>query len=148
MPLPKGTVEEGAALSNSFTLDIPIIGTIVFISIGDLEQELKTTILADSTAQSTGKVDPTETEAKSYAHHDAEIAAIEAWFTACKSGALGAKQVGTLHARGADGQPIRSWLLDGILLKGRTIPGFDAAGEGEAVMITWKLIIDNVVPLL
>lgn len=147
MPLPKGVVEEGAALDNSFRLEIPVLGTIYAVKFGALEQELKTTILPDSTAQATGKIDPIETDFETMAHHDAEVAALELWYTACRTGAPGAKQVGILHALGADGQPVRSYLLDGCLLKGRTVPEFDAGGDGAGVMLRWKIIIDNVIPL-
>lgn len=147
MPLPKGTVEAGAALSNSFRLEVPILGTIYFVKVGALEQELKTAIMPDSTAQTTGKVDPVEFEASSMAHHGTEILALEAWYAACKSGAPFHKQIGTLHVLGADGEPVRSYLLDGLLLKGRTIPELDAAGDGEAVIYGWKMIVDNVVPI-
>jgi len=147
MPLPKGTVEPGAALSNSFRFDVPILGSVYFTKIGALSQELKTTTLADSTAQVTGKVDPVETEVEQYAHHDAEIVALEAWYAACKVGAPLHKQIGTLHLLGADGQPVRSFLLDGVICKGRQIPELDAKGDGEGVAFTWKLVVDNVIPL-
>ena len=147
MPMAKGTVEEGAALSNSFRLEIPILGTIYFTKLGSLGQELKTTTLADSTAQTTGKVDPVETDAEQYGHHDSEIAALEAWYLACQTGAPGHKQIGTLHLLGADGEPVRSYLLDGVICKGRTIPELDASADGEAVAFSWKMVIDNVYPL-
>lgn len=147
MPLPKGTVEAGAALSNSYRLEIPILGTIYFTKVGALESVLKTTVLADTTAQSTGKVDPIETDVEQYAHHDAEVAALEAWFAACIAGAPLHKQIGTLHLLGADGNPVRSYLLDGMILRGRTLPEMDASGDGEAIRIGWKLSIDGVVPL-
>lgn len=147
MPLPKGTVEDGAALSNSFRLEVPVLGTIYFTKVGQLEQELKTTTLPDSTAQVTGKTDPIETEVDQMAHHDGEIVALEAWYAACKAGAPGHKQIGTLHLLGADGEPVRSFLLEGMICKGRTIPELDASAEGEGVQFTWKLSIDNVVPL-
>lgn len=147
MPPAKGTIEPGAALSNSFRLEVPILGTIYFTKVGALEQELKTATMADTTAQVTGKVDPVETEVEQYAHHDAEVAALEAWYAACKVGAPGHKQIGTLYLLGSDGNPVRSFLLDGILCKGRTIPELDAAGDGEGVRFTWKLVVDNVIPL-
>lgn len=147
MPLPKGTVEEGAALSNSFRLEVPVLGTVYFTKVGQLEQELKTTTLPDSTAQTTGKVDPVETEVQQMAHHDSEIVALEVWYAACKVGAPAHKQVGTLHLLGADGQPVRSFLLDGMICKGRTIPELDASGDGEGLQFTWKLVVDNVIPL-
>lgn len=145
--LPKGSVEAGAALTNSFLLEIPILGAIKFVSMGSLDQELKTTILADSTAMPTGKVDPVTTEAKQYAHHTAERLALEAWYAMNKSGTLGYKQIGILHMLGADGQAILSWLLDGMICNGRVIPELDSSGEGEGAMLTWKLTIDNVIPL-
>jgi hypothetical protein len=147
MPLAKGTVEPGAALSNSFRLEIPILGTVYFTKVGALEQELKTAVLPDSTAQTTGKVDPVEFDAEQMAHHGTEILALEAWFAACKVGAPLHKQIGTLHMLGADGEPVRSYLLDGLILKGRTIPELDASGDGEGVRFGWKLVVDNVVPL-
>jgi len=147
MSLAKGTVEEGAALSNAFRLEIPVLGTVYFTKVGQLEQELKTTTLPDSTAQTTGKVDPVETDVEQMAHHDSEIVALEAWYAACKAGAPGHKQIGTLHLLGADGEPVRSYLLDGVICKGRTIPELDASADGEGLAFTWKIVVDNVIPL-
>ena len=145
MPLPKGSVEAGAALSNSFRVEIPILGTILFLKVGSVEQELLTTQLADNTAQTTGKVNPVETELHTYAHHGDEVARLEAWLAACVNGAPGHKQVGTTHLLGADGQPVRSYLWDGITLKSRGLPELDAAADGDAIMIGWKVVIDNVI---
>jgi len=147
MSLPKGTVEEGAALSNAFRLEIPVLGTVYFTKVGSLEQELKTATLPDSTAQTTGKVDPIETDVEQMAHHDSEWVALEAWYAACKGGAPGHKQAATLHMLGADGEPVRSFLLNGVICKGRTIPELDASGDGDGLAFTWKISVDDVIPL-
>ena len=146
MPLPKGTVEDGAALTNSFRLEIPVLGTVYFTKVGQLEQELKTATLPDSTAQTTGKVDPVETELEHMAHHGSEVLALEAWYAACKAGAPLHKQVGLLFVLGADGNPVRSYVLDGMICKGRTVPELDASADGEGVKLTWKVSIDNIFP--
>lgn len=147
MPMPKGTVSENAALTNAFKLEIPILGTLDVVKLGALELELKTVTLADSTAQTTGKVDPVETQMEVYAHEESQIAAAYRWFLACQGGAPGHKQIGTLHLKGADNGTRRSVLLDGILCKGMSLPELDAGGDGEAVTFTWKMVIDNLVLL-
>ena len=147
MPMTKGTVKEGAALKNSFRLEIPLLGTIHFIKASQQEQTLTTTTLADQTVQTTGKVEPVEVDLESYAHHETEINNLELWFAACKSGSPGHKQIGTFHIMGADGQPVRSYIWDGVILKGRTIPELDAGGDGEAVAYSWKMAVDNIIPL-
>ena len=78
------------------------------------------------------------------AHHDSEIVALEAWYAACKVGAPGHKQIGTLHMLGADGQPVRSFLLDGLICKGRSTPELDASADGDGLIFTWKMVVDNV----
>lgn len=145
--MPKGTVRPGAALANAFELAIPLIGSVTFTRIGALEQNLTTVVMADQTAQTTGKVEPVETEVEQYAHHGSEVLALDAWYAACKAGTPGHKTQAVLHMRGADNAPVKSFLLDGVLCKGRTIPEHDAAGDGEGQRFTWKLIIDNVIPL-
>ena len=145
--LPKGTVAPDAALANAFRLDIAVLGSVTFTRVGALEQTLTTITMADQTAQTTGKVEPVETEVDQYAHHGAEYLLLEVWFAACKAGAPLHKTSGVLHMLGANGSPVRSFLLDGIICKGRTIPEHDAAGDGEGQRFTWKLVIDNVIPL-
>ena len=144
---PTGTVAPGAALANAFRLEVPILGTVVFVRMGAIEQSLTTVTMADQTVQTTGKVEPVETEAEQYAHHGAEVLALEAWYAACKAGTPGHKTAGVLHMLGADGNPVRSFLLDGILCKGRTIPEHDSAGDGEGQRFTWKFAIDTIAPL-
>ena len=144
MPYPKGTIDQGAALTNSFDLVIDNVARIKIVKIGSLDTELKTTTLADTTAISTGKVDPIDTTIEHYPHHGSEIVALEAWHAACRDGAPGAKRSAMLHMKNAAGDVVRSYLLSGVLNKGRTIPELDAAGDGDAVMFGWKLSIDEV----
>lgn len=147
MSMPKGSVQSGAALSNSYRLEIPGLGSILFTRIGSLADELTTITLADGTAQTGGKVNPIETEVAHYIHHRAELLAFEAWYAAAKVGGPLYKRGGTLHYLGADGQPVASYALEGVFPKGRELPELDGTGDGEAVTVNWTISIDNVIPL-
>lgn len=147
MPWPKGTVKPNAGLKNSFRLDIPILGPVFFATVGSLEQSITKTTLPDQTAQTTGKKEPIETDVTQMAHHEAEYLGFEDWYAQCQLGVPGHKQECTLYVLNSLNQPVRAFLLSGVWVMGRTIPEFDAGGDGEFVLITWKLSIDDVNPL-
>ena len=143
----KGTIEPGSALTNKFQLKITGLPTIYFVRFGELETELKLAKMPDLTWQTTGQVDPIEVEADHMIHHSAERVALEAWHAAAVAGAAGHKLPGMLHLLGADGNPVVSYLLDGVINKGRKIPELAVGNDGEGVVCTWKLAVDNVIPL-
>lgn len=144
----KGTVSADAALSNQFKLEITGLPAIVFTRVGDISSELVTTTMADQTVQTTGQVKPAEFEVDHYVHHTAERVAMEAWFLACASGATGHKLPGFLYLLGADGSTIKAtYMLDGVICKGRKLPEHDAMGDGEGVRLTWTCSVDSVLPL-
>lgn len=143
----KGDVEAGSAVSNQFTLEVVGLPAIYFTRVGELTVELAVAEMADGTWQSTGRVKPGETEADQYVHHEVERVAMEAWFTACRTGAPGHKTTALLHLCGADGNPVVSYLLDGVINRGRKLPEHDKSGDGEGVRATWMLAFDDVVPM-
>ena len=144
----RGTVEADAALSNQYRLEITGLPAIVFTRVGDISTELVTTTMADQTVQTTGQVKASEFEVDHYLHHQAERVAMEAWFLACSSGATGHKLPAFLYLLGADGLTIKAtYMLDGVICKGRKLPELDGMGDGEGVRLTWTCSADAVIPL-
>ena len=143
----KGTVEAGSALTNQYALELSGMPTIYFTRVGELDVQLVKAKMADLTWQTTGQVNPLETEVDQYLHHSSERVAMEAWFAACVAGSPAHKKTGLLYFNGADGQPVASFMLDGVLNCGPKYPELKAMDDGEGVVITWKLAVDNVVPV-
>jgi hypothetical protein len=147
MSLPKGAVQPNAAMTNSYLLIVLGLPDTVWKSIGALKEELITATMADQTVQSTAVTKAVSTEGETYAHHTAEIIALEAWWLMCKTGAPLHKRAATVHLRDGAGTVVRSYLLDGMMITGRELPQLDAGGEGSGALIKWSLSIDAVIPL-
>lgn len=144
----KGRAQANAAMSNQYLFELDGLPDIYFTRIGELQRMLVTTELADKTKQTTGQVQPGETELEQYVHHEAERVALEQLHQAAVDGKPGHKIDGTLHLLGADGTTVKaSWLVQGVIIKGRKLPELQAKEDGEALKIVWSIDYDDVLPL-
>ena len=143
----KGTVEEGAAVTNQYRLEIDGMPEIFFTSVGELSRELQIANMADDTNQSTGRVLTGETDVAQYVHHDAERVAMEAWMQAAVDGAPGYKRDGEIHLLEASGQIVASYELQGLICRMRKTPALAQGEDGSGVVLTWTLAYDDVLPL-
>lgn len=139
----KGQVQPNATVTNQFRLTIDDLPPVYFTRMGELERMLQVAEQADETNVSTGRVPPGEFEADQYAHHDAEVVAMEAWHRECEFGAPGYKKSAQVDFLDASGTARRSWELQGLINRGRTSPEFQRGEDGDDVVLTWTLAYDD-----
>lgn len=141
----KGTVKPDGAVTNQFEVEIGGLIPIVATRVSGLESMLTTAVMPDQTVVSTGSVKPTEDiEIDVPAHHDAEVLALEGLYQLAIAGGPLHKLGATVYLKNAGGKTIRSFILVGLICKGRKPPDFEAKGDGEGAMITFKFACDQI----
>lgn len=143
----KGQVEDGAAVTNQYELEIDGMPPIYFTAVGELSRELQVAAMDDDTNQSTGRVTTGETTADQYVHHEDERIAMEAWHQACVDGAPGYKRGGQLNLKRADQGVVASYEITGMICRIRKLPQLATGEDGQGVKITWTIAYDDVLPL-
>ena len=144
MALTQGSVEAGAAITNTFAFAILAASGVIFTRFGELSSEGAGAQLPDDTATPTGRIPPVTTDCSILAHHDADVAKMEAWYVACTTGTPGHKQTGILSQLDAAGAPVRQWMCIGAICISRSIPEHDTSQDGDAAQLTYGLSIDRV----
>ena len=141
----KGKVKSRAAMTNSFRFEVDGLPDIYFVRFGELERMIVLAEMPDKTMQSTGQVNPGETEADTLLHHTADRLALEALHRLAEGGLLGNKVDGTLYFLGADGFSVKAAaLIQGAIFRGRKTPELNTKEDGEAVVQTWTVSYDDV----
>lgn len=141
----KGSIKADPALTCNFEVKIGALIPLLCTRVTGLESALTTTVLPDQTVVSTSQVKPSEgIEMDIPAHHDAEILALEALYALAQAGGPLNKVAATVYMQGANGGTKRTFLLVGLLCKGRKPPELNAKSDGEGAVITWMFACDSV----
>lgn len=141
----KGSVQPGHIPVNNYELLVQGLPPILFAEISGTEETTQETTLPDRTVVSGGNVEAVEVTAMSFAHHDTERAALEAWKQEGVDPVSPTyKKVGTLIKRNIHGEvaETRTWV--GVWVKSRSDADLDLSNEGEPAMIEWTLSIDKI----
>lgn len=141
----KGAVQPNHIPVNNYELQVEGLGvTVLFTSIGGLEEELETATMPDRTVVSGGNVKATESDFVMFEHHAAELAAMRGWFAEAKRGDPNHKKVGTLIKRAIDGSVATTRALSGMFPKKQAGSDLELDNEGEPAMVTWTMSIDAI----
>lgn len=143
----KGEVEAGSALTNKFRLEIIGGPNIYFSRVGEEAMEIKMAKMPDYTMQTTGQSDAIETEVDIMPHHEADRVYMEAWIADTLAGGPTHKRAGIMHHLGANDQPVFSHFWDGVVNRGRKRPEMNKGSDGEALVLTYSLTIDAILPV-
>jgi hypothetical protein len=144
----KGTIQPNHLPKNKGRLVVAGQPVFVFTSLGDIAEEVEKVDMPDRTTASGGQKKPVEFTATIPAHHDAEVAAIEAWFVQGQDPVHPLyKKVGTLiQERIGFGLP-RVYALRGLWVSRRQIPGSEMANEGELQQLEITFQADEALPV-
>lgn len=143
----KGLIQENHISKNNFELQVIGLPTIVFTEVSDISQETDTVDLPDRTQASGGTTQAGEFTAMVPAHHDVEVAAMEAWFQEGKDPVAPTyKKSGVLIQKTIDGEVARTYNFSGLFVSGRTIQSMALENEGEMQAIEYTLKFDDILP--
>jgi hypothetical protein len=147
MPL-KGSIGTDHFPRNKYLLEVVGIGvSLTCTKIGELEQELEKATLSDRRVVSGGNTKALETDVETPAHHAAEQAAWETWYSDSQiNTAVDYKKPATLTLVSSSGLVLKSWILTGVFPCKRKQSDLDFENEGEDTRITWTISIDDMVP--
>lgn len=144
----KGTVQPDHIPTNNYKLLVVGVAPITATTISGIEDELQTTELPDRTVASGGHRGPSEVTLGVPLHHEIEQLAIEAWFKESQDPVSpGYKKAGSLIFTSVSGAITRSFTIVGIFPKKRALPEGDMAGEGEAAIVEWTFLMDDLLPI-
>lgn len=142
----KGEVQPGPVVLNKWKFEVDTLPPFYARKAGPFEKEIGKAEAPDTTNHSSGRAMAGELTFETPMHHDAEYAALEAWFTACEFGAPGYKKAVTVTALAADGQPRRIYELAGLWLTKRSVPELDRTSD-DLGFVTWTASYDDVIVL-
>lgn len=122
--------------------------SILFTSVGALEQEMDTVDLPDRTKASGGRAKPGDSDVKVPMHHLNEIAAMDAWYEEAKDPVtLTYKKVGTMSFISLSGLVIQSYTVLGAWLNKRATPDGELDNEGDLSEVTYGMCWDDILKL-
>jgi len=143
----KNVLKENRVPVNKFELAIqPGIGSPTFTEMSGLEEELDAAELPDRTVRSGGREKAVEFEVTQPLHHDVELAAMEAWYIACKKSLPGYLKLGVLIMFDEYGIPRRKFTLPNLWISKRTHSDLALDNEGEMGTVRWTMKTDQVLP--
>lgn len=141
----QGTVQPRHIPVNNYELVVSGLPPIVFSEISGFEDETEAVDLPDRTKASGGNKKPVEFTAKTFEHHAAELAALDAWRKEGRDQVTPTyKKVGTLIKRNIGGNIATTNTLTGLWITKKKAPDLDMANEGEPAMIEWTFSADSV----
>ena len=144
----KNVLKPNRVQVNKYQLTVqPGVGSVLFISIGGLEEELDAVDLPDRTSRSGGREKPVEFEVVQPMHHDLEVLAMEVWWRMCKNTLPLYLKLGILVCFDEWGVPRRKYTLPNIWISKRKHSDLELDNDGEMATITWTLKADQVVPM-
>jgi hypothetical protein len=143
----KNVLQENRIQMNKFSLSFqPGVGEVTLMSVGELEEELDTVDLPDRTTRSGGRKKQIEFDVVQPAHHDIEVAAMEAWYVDCQDPvAPDHLKVGTYTRFDQQGTPRRTVTLDNCWLSKKVESESDLDNDGEQATITWTVKADAMI---
>lgn len=144
----KGRIQPNHIPKNSFELQINgLAKTIFFTEIGEIPEELDVVDLPDrTTASGGGNTKATEFTGMQPSHHDVEVQIMESWFQEAQDPVAATyKKTGTLLQKAIDGTIVRTYTLQGIFPKRRSIGEMSIENEGELQVIEWTFSVDDVI---
>lgn len=143
----KGLIQENHISKNNFELQVVGLPTITFIEVSDISEEIDVTTLPDRTQASGGTKQAGEFTVMMPAHHDVEVAAMEAWFlegqdpvapTYKKSGVYIQKRIG--------GEVARAYAFTGLFVSARSLGQMAIENEGEMQVLEYTFKYDDILP--
>lgn len=144
----KNTLQENHIQMNKFMAQIaPGVGQILFTNIGEIEEELDMVDLPDRTSRSGGRKKQIEFEVTQPAHHETEVAAMEAWFADCQDPvAPDHLKVMTIVKFDQQDAPRRTLTLNNCTCFKKAESEMDLDNDGEMSTIVWTIKADENLP--
>jgi hypothetical protein len=144
----KGIILPDHVQINKFSLSVPGLIPLTFLTISGLEEELDNTDLPDRTNRSGGRKKPIEWEATHPLHHVAERLALETWYEMNVDPVVpGGVQAVTLRLFSQSRLIMPSFLLMDTWPFKRAIPDLDLDNDGEIAASTWGFKSSEIIPL-
>ena len=145
----KGKIQANYIPAHNFALQVIGLPEIVFTEMSGIAEELDTVDLPDRTVGTGGQTKATEFTAMQPSHHDIEVLAMELWFKECQDPVAAThKKTGLLIKKAQDGSIKRTYTLQGIFPKARTLQDQSLENEGDMDTIEWSFSVDDVLPTL
>lgn len=143
----KNVIQENRIQMNSYSVDIsPGVGNIMFVSVGALDDELDKTELPDRTMRSGGRGKPFEFDVVQPAHHDVEVALMEAWWADCQEPvAPDYLKILTYTKYDGRGSPRRQLVCNNAWISKKSESESDLNNEGDMATITWTIQVDGTI---
>lgn len=143
----KGLIQDNHISKNNFELQVVGLPTITFIEVSDIPEEIDVVTLPDRTQASGGTKQPGEFTAILPAHHDVQVAAMEAWYLEGQDPvAAGYKKSGVYIQKAISGDVVRTYAFSGLFVSARTIQTMNIENEGEMQAIEYTLRFDDILP--
>ena len=143
----KGQIQDSHISKNNFELQVVGLPTITFIEVSDIPEEIDVVTLPDRTQASGGTKPPGEFTAMLPAHHDVEVAAMEAWFLEGQDPVSATyKKSGVYIQKTINGDTARTYAFSGLFASARTIQTMSIENEGEMQVLEYTLKYDDILP--
>lgn len=144
----KGAIRPNHIPKNKGKLIVAGLPPLTLTTISEIAEEVEKVDIPDRTTASGGQKKAVEFTATLPSHHDAEVAAVEAWFVQGQDPVHPLyKKVGTLvQERIGFGLP-KTYTLVGLWISKRQIPNSEMANEGEMQELELTFQADNVIPV-
>lgn len=140
----KNLVKPNHVPMNKYELLVLGLPSILFTQVSGIEQETQKVDLPDRTSASGGQAAPFEITAMLPLHHDAELAAIEAWYKEGQDPVTATyKKTGTMIYKAIDDTVARSYSLLGMWISKLKYPDTEMANEGELAQVEVTFTVDD-----
>jgi len=140
----KGIIQEDHIPLNKYILSVAGIGTdFIFTTLSGIEEELNVVEMPDRTVATGGRTNTIEFSCMLPLHHQAEQAAMEAWFQEAQGDgregkvSLAYKKSGLLRLISISGEYEAQFQLDELFPSKRALPDYDMNDDGEMSQVEW-----------
>jgi hypothetical protein len=143
----KGMIQDNHIPKNNYELQVIGLPSLTLVEVSEISEEINKIKLPDRTQASGGQKTPGDFTGIIPAHHDVEIAAMEAWY---KEGqdpvAPTYKKTGLLILKTLDGNVGRTYTFSGCWVSARSIQAVSLENEGEMEGIQYTFNYDDILP--
>ena len=144
----KGVLQPDHIPVNNYELSVPGLPTLMFTSVGGVEEELDAVDLPDRTSVSGGHTKPIEFSGMLPLHHTSEQDAMEGWYSDSQDPVDPEyKKDCTLSLKSISGQVTKRFLLAGVFPYKRKTMDLEMGDEGQMHVIEWSFKGDSCSPM-